>query len=121
MLVTGASRGIGQATARSLRAAGCRVALTARRAERLEALVVHFQASLSLPADITDQDAVDGFVEDCLERWSRIDVLVNSAGVMPVVLQQGSGHIVNISSLASRRPFPNGAVYSATKSPVRAI
>lgn len=62
-----------------------------------------------------------------VEDWEHtVDVNVKGvlfaiAAVLPRMLAQESGHIVNVSSLASRRPFPNGAVYSATKSAVRAL
>ena len=162
-LVTGASSGIGEATAVALASAGYYVALTARRVNRLEAVAARIAESpegsitgeraLVLPADITDRRAVEGVVGACLGHWGRIDLLVNNAGIMPLsalekvrvddwertvdvnvkgvlfavgsvlptLLRQGSGHIVNISSLAGRRPFPSGAVYSATKFAVRAI
>ncbi len=160
-IVTGASSGIGWATSLALAEAGYRLGLTARRSDRLDRLALEISGgrdeaidgALVLPADITDRSALRDVADACLHRWSRIDLLVNNAGVMPLsalakirvddwertidvnikgvlyaiaavlptLLAQRRGHIVNISSLAGRRPFPNGAVYSATKFAVRAI
>ena len=84
-LVTGASSGIGAATATALAEAGVRVALLARRQERLEALAGEIQRrgghALACPADITDSAAVHAVVQTILGRWERIDLLVNNAGL----------------------------------------
>lgn len=88
ILVTGASSGIGEATARHLAAAGHRVVLGARRTDRLDRLVSelteagHHAESAQL--DVTDRDSVKAFADGALERHGRIDVLVNNAGVMPL-------------------------------------
>ena len=80
-LVTGASSGIGAATARALAAEGATVAALARRRERLEALVAGIGGGASAhEADLTDDDAVLAAVADVVERHGRIDVLVNNAG-----------------------------------------
>jgi short-subunit dehydrogenase len=83
-IVTGASAGIGEATARLLAAAGIRVALCARRGDRLERLAETIGRSggeaLARPLDVTDAPALAGFVEAVLQRWGRVDVLVNNAG-----------------------------------------
>ena len=85
-LVTGASSGIGEATARTLAAQGAAVALVARRVDRLEALAKELTASgataLVLPADITDEAQARSAVEQTVAQLGRLDTLVNNAGVM---------------------------------------
>jgi len=83
-LVTGASSGIGAATARALVRAGARVALVARRRDRLAELVRELgeDRALALEADVAQADAAQDAVQQTLARWSRLDVLVNNAGVM---------------------------------------
>ena len=85
-LVTGASSGIGAATAVALAAAGASVALSARRADRLAELVTQIEAAggtaLALPGDMAvEADAIKA-VEDTAAHFGRIDILVNSAGIM---------------------------------------
>lgn len=156
-LVTGASSGIGRATALQLAEEGARVVVTARRAERLTALVTEIEdgggQALAIPADVVSLDAVRAVVDGAVERFGSLDVLVNNAGIMKiapitennvedwtrmvdvnvkgvlhflsaslaVMLKQGSGHIVSVGSLAGRRPFPGGTVYSATKFALRSL
>jgi NADP-dependent 3-hydroxy acid dehydrogenase YdfG len=88
VLITGASSGIGEATARLLASKGAHVVLGARRTERLEVLcgeinasggVAHFQA-----LDVTRRDDMQGFVDFALKLHGRVDVIVNNAGVMPL-------------------------------------
>ncbi|MDP4509299.1 SDR family NAD(P)-dependent oxidoreductase [Nonomuraea turcica] len=82
-LVTGASSGIGEATALALSAEGARVAVGARRADRLDTLV-HKAAGemLALELDVTDQESVRAAVAKTVERFGALDILVNNAGVM---------------------------------------
>ncbi len=156
-IVTGASSGIGEATARLLAAEDISVVLAGRRVDRLDVLQRGIEnaggRALPIPTDVTDRNAVDVMVGTARDWFGRIDILVNNAGVMllapvtklatdewdrmldvnvrgllyctaavlPAMLDQGSGHIVNVGSLAGRRPFPGGAVYSATKFAVRAL
>ncbi len=80
-LVTGASSGLGARFARVLDAVGARVVVTARRAERLEALVADLTDAIAIPADIGDADDRERLVADALVRAGRIDVLVNNAGI----------------------------------------
>ncbi len=156
-IVTGASSGIGAATARALAGAGASVALAARRVERLDALRKEIESeggrALAVRTDVSRRGEVDTLAEAALDAFGRIDILVNNAGVMPLaplrerrveewdrmidvnvkgvlyalaavlptMLEQGGGHIVNVGSVAGRRPFPGGTVYSATKFAVRSI
>ncbi|MFE7187730.1 SDR family oxidoreductase [Streptomyces erythrochromogenes] len=86
--ITGASSGIGEATARRLAADGHRLLLGARRVERLEALSKEIGAAGGTAAfrrlDVTDAGDVRGFVAAAGERYGRVDVVVNNAGVMPL-------------------------------------
>jgi len=84
-LVTGASSGIGAATARRLAADGVSVALAARRRERLERVAEDVreagQEALVAPTDVTDPDAVADLVEGAVDAFGRLDVVVNNAGL----------------------------------------
>jgi NADP-dependent 3-hydroxy acid dehydrogenase YdfG len=86
VLVTGASSGIGEATARSLAAEGAKVALVARRLERLEKLAKELagegHTAVAIEADITDQQQAIRAVERTVGDFGRLDILVNNAGVM---------------------------------------
>lgn len=88
ILITGASSGIGEATARCLAAAGGRLLIGARRADRLEALAEDIRAAGGVAEartlDVTDRQDMQGFVDFAVERFGRVDVLVNNAGVMPL-------------------------------------
>lgn len=79
-VVTGASSGIGAATARLLAAQGSKVVLAARRAERIGALAAELPGALAVPTDVTDPAQVRRLVEQALERHGRVDVVVNDAG-----------------------------------------
>ncbi|MGW8889513.1 SDR family oxidoreductase [Streptomyces sp. NPDC055749] len=85
-LVTGASSGIGEATARALAADGAKVAIAARRTDRLEALRAELEAGgatvLVLPLDVADEQAVHAAVASTVETLGSLDILVNSAGLM---------------------------------------
>ena len=85
-LVTGASSGIGAATARALAAEGAAVALLARRADRLDALKAEIEAAggcaLATPADVTDADHVAAAVAATVDGLGRLDTLVNNAGLL---------------------------------------
>ena len=85
-LVTGASSGIGEATAAALAAAGAKVAIAARRADRLEALAARIETAggmaLRIEADVTSNDDVTAMIGKVVAEWDRLDILVNNAGVM---------------------------------------
>jgi NADP-dependent 3-hydroxy acid dehydrogenase YdfG len=157
VLITGASSGIGEATARRLAADGHRLVLGARRTELVAAVAKDIEAdggtAIAHELDVTDKESVRVFVRAAQDRYGRVDVLVNNAGVMPLspldalrtdewdrmidvnlrgvlygiaavlplMRAQGSGHIVNLSSVSGLRVDPTAAVYSATKFAVRAL
>lgn len=157
-LVTGASSGIGEGTARQLAKAGVTVGLVARRADRLEALKASIEANGGTArvfvADVTDAAALKNAAQALREEFGTVDVLFNNAGIMPIsdidefktnewdqmvdinikgvlngiaavlpiMIDQHSGHIFNVSSIAGRRVFGQGfSVYSATKFAVSAL
>jgi len=129
-LVTGASSGIGAATALELSGLGASVALVARRSERLEELATKIRGqggrALVLPADITDDPQAREVVERTAAEFGRLDTLVNNAGVMllgpvedaPLTEWQ---RMVNISSVAGRTVRSGSAAYNATKHAVGAF
>jgi NADP-dependent 3-hydroxy acid dehydrogenase YdfG len=88
VLVTGASSGIGEATAVRLAAEGHRVVLGARRTDRLEAVAARIRAdggrASAVRLDVTDADGVRAAVADVVAEHGRIDVIVNNAGIMPL-------------------------------------
>jgi short-subunit dehydrogenase len=80
VIVTGASSGIGEATARALRHAGALPVLAARRADRLRQLSEQLGGALAVPTDVTDPAARHALIQATLDRHGRIDGLVNNAG-----------------------------------------
>jgi NADP-dependent 3-hydroxy acid dehydrogenase YdfG len=85
-IVTGASSGIGEATARKLAENGVKVVVVARRKDRLNALVKEIEnnkgTALAIEADITDKSACQDVVKQVLSEWGKLDILINNAGVM---------------------------------------
>ncbi|MBW4448638.1 MAG: SDR family NAD(P)-dependent oxidoreductase [Hassallia sp. WJT32-NPBG1] len=85
-IVTGASSGIGEATALALAAEGTKVAIAARRTDRLETLTKRIKESggevLSITADVADEAQVREMVSKTKAEWGRVDILINNAGVM---------------------------------------
>jgi NADP-dependent 3-hydroxy acid dehydrogenase YdfG len=88
VLITGASSGIGEHTARTLAAAGHKVVLGARRTERLEKIVKDIRAAGGVAEfralDVADRADVNAFAAFAMQKFGRIDVIFNNAGVMPV-------------------------------------
>jgi NADP-dependent 3-hydroxy acid dehydrogenase YdfG len=154
ILISGASSGIGEATARELAKRGAKVVLGARRTDRLEKLAREINAAGGTARfrtlDVTSQDDFAAFVNFARNEFGAVDVLVNNAGIMPLspmkigewnqmidvnirgvlhgiaavlplMKQQGSGQIVNVSSIGGHATFPTAAVYCATKYAVIAI
>jgi len=88
VVITGASSGLGEATARMLASQGASVVLGARRAERLESLAKELTANggkaLAVTTDVTDRTQVRKLVDAAVENFGRVDVLLNNAGLMPL-------------------------------------
>jgi len=156
-IVTGASSGIGFATALALSKKGAKVAIGARRTDMLSELEKKIKENggevYSQKLDVTKKNECDSFVDNILKKWGTIDILVNNAGLMPLsffknlktdewdqmidvnikgvlyctgavvthMLENKSGHIINISSVAGRIVFPAGSVYCATKHAITAF
>jgi len=94
-VVTGASSGIGEATARALAADGHRVALLARRADRIQALADELGSAIAIAADVTDRDSLVAAAGRVRDELGAADVLVNNAGVMllgPFISEQRIEH-----------------------------
>lgn len=153
--VTGASSGIGMATAKVLAKEGFSLILCGRRKERL----VELQQSIStdsilLVFDVKHQTDVQAAFDSLPEDWKNIQILINNAGnahglepidegsiadwdemmdvnvkgllyvskaVLPRMKQRKTGHVVNISSIAGKMTYANGAVYCASKAAVEAL
>ena len=154
VIVTGASSGIGEATAREFGREGAKVVLAARRVERLESLAQEIAEmktgaeTLVAPADLSKLEDIQALVSQTLDRFGRIDVLVNNAGfgrldwlenldpkkdieaqfdvnvlgvvqttrqALPVMIEQRSGHIINMCSMAGLVATPTYTIYAASK------
>ncbi|HSG39785.1 MAG TPA: SDR family NAD(P)-dependent oxidoreductase [Thermoanaerobaculia bacterium] len=149
-VVTGASAGIGAATARALAGAGFRLFVGARRMDRLKEVAQPIGAT-ALPLDVTDAASVEAFVAGLP---SAVHVLVNNAGgalgldrvenardedwqrmwetnvlgvmrmtraVLPLLRASGDGHIVNMGSIAGFESYPGGAGYTGVKHAARTL
>jgi NADP-dependent 3-hydroxy acid dehydrogenase YdfG len=148
-VVTGASSGIGAATARALAADGWDVIVGARRVDRLDALAAEIGATAH-PLDVTDAASVDAFVAsvgDCRllvnnaggalglspiadadeGQWRTmydtnvLGVLRMTQRLLPALEASGDGQVVTIGSIAGYEPYPGGAGYNAAKFAVRAV
>ena len=138
VVVTGASSNVGESTARLLAGKGAKIALGARRKDRIDALVRDITgkggSALGFKTDVTKRGDVDALVKGAVDRHCRIDAIVNNSGIMPIApmaalkVEEWDRMIdVNIKGLlygaaAGFKVFaPGGTVYSATKFAVRAL
>lgn len=85
VILTGASSGLGNRFAKALAAAGADVIITARRAERLEELAAHSDRLIPVACDVTGSGAAENLVNTAVERFGRVDVVVNNAGISRVL------------------------------------
>lgn len=154
VIVTGASSGIGEATAREFAKVGAKVVLAARRVNKLQALAEEITAmdtgaeALVVQADLSKLEDIQSMIEQTLEKYGRIDVLVNNAGfgrldwlenldpvkdiqaqidvnvmgviqttrqVLPVMIKQRKGSIINMCSMAGLVGTPTYTIYAASK------
>jgi NADP-dependent 3-hydroxy acid dehydrogenase YdfG len=148
-VITGASAGIGEATARALARVGYRVTVGARRRERLERLAAEI-GGVAQALDVTDEASVEAFAAAA----GPVDVLVNNAGLsrrldpvvearsvdwqsmyetnvlgamrvarafVPRLVESGDGHLVNLGSISGFEVYPGGAGYTASKHALRAL
>lgn len=155
-LITGATSGIGKATAQAL-AKGYQLILCGRREDRLQEMSKELSQTtnvLTLIFDVRDKLSVFEAIESLPESWKVIDVLVNNAGnahglasfdeadledleamidinvkgliyvskaVIPLLKKSTNAHIVNLSSIAGKEVYPNGATYCASKAAVESL
>ena len=154
VIITEASSGIGEATARQFGQEGAKVVLAARRIDRLESLAQEINGmgtgaeTLVVQADLSRLEQIESLVSRALNTFGRIDVLVNNAGfgrldwlenldpikdiqsqfdvnvlgvvqatrqVLPVMIKQRSGHIINMGSMAGLVATPTYTIYAACK------
>lgn len=158
VLITGASSGFGRETAHLFAQEGCKVALAARRLDRLQELADQIQnrggEGIAIPVDVTKQAEIDLMIRTIMDIYGKIDILYNNAGfgsidyledldpkrdisiqvqvnltglmlvtqaVLPYMIAQGEGHIINMASVSAWIPAPTYSVYAATKAGVRAF
>jgi 3-hydroxy acid dehydrogenase/malonic semialdehyde reductase len=158
-LVTGASAGIGEATARAFASEGASLAIGARRTDRLRKVADEIAREFGVDCraaelDVTRPESCESFVRRTMDHFGKIDILVNNAGlargrrhvadgderewdemidtnvkgllrmsrlVLPHMIRNGSGHVVNLGSVAGLGVYEGGSVYCATKWSVKAI
>jgi len=159
VLITGATSGIGKASAEIFAKNGYNLVITGRREERLkkekEELTRKYGVDvLTLCFDVTKNKEVEKALGQLTGEWKKIDILLNNAGlavglstfqegtlddwermidtnvkglmyvsrvIAPLMIAQGSGHILNIGSIAGKETYPNGNVYCATKHAVDSL
>ena len=155
--ITGATSGIGKATAEILAKNNFKLILCGRRADRLEILaneLSKYTSVYTLAFDVRDKDAVISEINSLPTEFSNVDILINNAGnahgmdpiqsgslddwdamidinvkgllyvskaIIPKMIAQKSGHIINIGSTAAKEVYPNGNVYCGSKHAVDAI
>ena len=154
VIITGASSGIGEATARQFGKEGAKIVLAARRVDKLESLAQEILAlgsgaeTLVVQADLSKLEDIQSLVKQTVDKFGRIDVLVNNAGfgrldwlenldpvkdiqaqfdvnvlgviqttrqVLPIMMKQRSGHIINMCSMAGLVATPTYTIYAACK------
>ena len=156
-LITGASSGIGKATAEAFAKSGINLILCGRRKERLDELAQSLSSNVkttTLVFDVRNRQEVNDAVDSLPYEWKNIDILVNNAGnahglstfhegdvadwdmmidgnvqgllyvskaIIPQMVTRQTGHIINISSVAGKQTYANGAVYCASKKAVEAL
>ncbi|MCE7062661.1 SDR family NAD(P)-dependent oxidoreductase [Dyadobacter sp. CY343] len=156
-LITGATSGIGKATAEMFADAGIDLILCGRRQEKLDEIAEKLSSKVQVTTllfDVRDKGAVLAMINSLSDHWKNIDILINNAGnahglgsldegdpedwdamidgnvkgllyvskaVIPLLLEKGKGHIVNISSIAGKQTYANGAVYCASKAAVEVL
>ncbi|MFA7670413.1 MAG: 3-oxoacyl-ACP reductase family protein [Burkholderiaceae bacterium] len=152
VIVTGGGRGLGRAIAEGFAAEGCRVVITGRNQDTLDAAAADMGGEVMAHAtDMADEDQVQSMCEAVAQRWGGIDVLINNAGINPfykraehtsrsewqqiidvnlsgvffackhagkVMLERGSGAIINISSVAAKVALDRTTAYCAAKAGV---
>lgn len=156
-LITGATSGIGEATARLLAQNAFNLIISGRRKDRLEKLQTELSSHskvIMLQFDVSKKDEVFNKIGSLPADWQSVDILINNAGnahglapiqegsmddweamldinvkgllyvskaIIPAMIKKGSGHIINIGSIAGKEVYPNGNVYCASKYAVDAI
>lgn len=151
VLVTGGGRGLGAEVCRTLGEAGATIAIADIRTDLAETVAQELNQqgveAIALPLDLTDATQIEAVVQKLMDRYGRIDILINNAGtdvtlpveelsitdwdrimgvnlrapfilskfILPLMKQQQSGHIVNVSSTAAKRAWPNASAYHASK------
>ncbi len=153
MVITGASSGIGMATARRLDRAGVKFVLNARSADKLESLASELSSAVGVTGDMIDPQTPQKVLDKAFSEFGRVDILFNNAGVMHIgtvdevdietlcrmvrlnfesvvrmsylvlrhMKKQGSGFLINSSSLAGLKSFPEIGPYCGTKFAVEAF
>lgn len=159
VFITGATSGIGRSAAIKFAECGCKLILAARRKERLDSLKSELTEKfgvdvITLVLDVRNYADVEKAVAGLDEKWSKIEVLLNNAGlargfskvhegslddwnemidtnvkgllfvskcVIPLMVKNKAGHVINIGSIAGNEVYPNGNVYCASKHAVDAI
>ncbi len=157
--ITGATAGIGLATAEKFAKHAYNLIICGRRKEKLEEIAENLRRLnnikvLAVCMDVRNNEDVQNQINNLPEDWKKIDILVNNAGlavglnalqdgiiedwermidtnikgllfvskaIMPLMIENGKGHIINIGSIAGREIYPNGNVYCGTKAAVQSI
>lgn len=150
-LITGGGRGLGAAICDVLAEAGAVAVVADLQLQLAEKVAKELQEkgyeAIALPLDVTDETQIEAVIQEILNQFGQIDILINNAGtdvtlaieeltiadidrvlnvnlrapfilsklILPLMKQQGGGHIVNIASTASKRAWANASAYHASK------